>query len=293
MVDVLEMGDGVLIQSGRPWTPRRPFYAVVGDPVAHSLSPAMQNAALGERGIAADYVALRLEPGRLQDLPQVAGAQLLAGFNVTAPCKEAAARLCSVLSPEAGQLGVVNAVRCEGGRWLGHNTDVGGLLAVLVEAWRRPRAPEAAVVLGAGASARSATAALVRWGVPRITVRARTAASRRRFADWASAWDAQADIAVADLVSDAEDVPKDPCVWICCLAGGVERSAYLPAAAGPEPALLLDLRYGDQLPAAAAPLGFQALNGLPVLLMQGGLAFAWWFGPPVPWAAMRRALVAG
>ena len=292
MADLLEMGDGVLLKSGRPWTPRRPFYAVIGDPVAHSRSPAMQTAALGERGIAADYVALRLEPGRLGDLPQVAGAQLLAGFNVTAPCKEAAARLCAVLSPEALQLGVVNTVRCEGGRWFGHNTDGGGLLAVMVEAWRRPLAPEAAVVLGAGASARSAVAALARWGVSRITVRSRSTESRRRFADWAAGWDLQADVTVSELIPGGEDAPAAPSVWICCLAGGTARSAYLPAAAGKEPALLIDLRYGDQLPPETPPLGFQALDGLPVLLMQGGLAFASWFGPPVPWAAMRRALAA-
>ena len=54
--------------------------------------------------------------------------------------------------------------------------------------------------------------------------------------------------------------------------------------------ILLDLRYGVQLPPGEAPLGFSVLDGLPVLLMQGGFSFAWWFGPPVPWARMREAI---
>jgi shikimate 5-dehydrogenase len=68
---------------------------------------------------------------------------------------------------------------------------------------------------------------------------------------------------------------------------------FLPVAAGEEAALLLDLRYGDQLPTGNPPLGFTCLDGLPVLLVQGGLSFAWWFGPPVPWAVMREALATG
>jgi hypothetical protein len=57
-----------------------------------------------------------------------------------------------------------------------------------------------------------------------------------------------------------------------------------------DPAFLLDLRYGDVLPPDDPPLGCGFADGKPVLLMQGGLSFAWWFGPPVPWSAMRDAL---
>jgi len=79
-------------------------------------------------------------------------------------------------------------------------------------------------------------------------------------------------------------------VWVCCLAGGVSARPFLPDAAPKGEALLLDLRYGDQLPSDQAPLGFDFSDGKPVLLMQGGLSFAWWFGPPIPWDAMRQAL---
>ena len=87
-----------------------------------------------------------------------------------------------------------------------------------------------------------------------------------------------------------QGAPEKPAVWICCLAGGVDATPFLPVAAGPVRSRLRDLRYGDQLPDSPPPFGFDFNDGLPVLLMQGGLSFAWWFGPPVPWPAMKEAL---
>ena len=75
-----------------------------------------------------------------------------------------------------------------------------------------------------------------------------------------------------------------------CVAGCVNAGPSMPVASGGAPALLMDLRYGDQRPAESPPLGFRVSDGLPVLMMQGGLSFAWWFGLPVPWTAMRAAL---
>ena len=97
-------------------------------------------------------------------------------------------------------------------------------------------------------------------------------------------------IKVGPLAAGTEPVPEVTTIWICCLAAEVESVPYLPVASGKDRSLLLDLRYGNQLPGAEPPLGFIHLDGLPVLLMQGGLSFAWWFGPPVPWTAMRESL---
>lgn len=296
MVEPLQLGDGVLLRGGRPWTPAGPFHAVVGDPVAHSLSPAMQSAALAARGLDFSYVALQVAPGRLGELADAAGASLLAGFNVTAPHKLEAARLCAELTPEAAALGAVNAVRCRDGRWLGHNTDAGGLLAVLAEAWRGT-APERAVVLGSGGAARAAAAALVRFGAGEVEVRWHGESSGWEFGRWADEWS-------RERTAEGEEPPRitlaplgEPpvaadasCVWISCLPAAVPCAPHLPDAAGGRPALLIDLNYAPRGERAPAPLGFRFLDGLPVLLMQGGLSFAWWFGPPVPWQAMREAL---
>jgi shikimate dehydrogenase len=290
MSEVLELGAAGWLRNGEAWQPRRPFYGVMGNPVSHSLSPAMQNAALIEREIDAEYLALRLEPGQLRSLKAGEAARHLAGFNVTAPLKEAVGALCDGRTDQARNVGAVNTVRLEDGKWLGHNTDSGGILTVLSQAWPPAAPPPRAVVLGAGGSARAAVDALLRWEVPRVEVRNRSQGGRDRIRHWLAGRGSTGAVQVGPLAGAAEEGPATPTVWVCCLAAGVPTAPFLPPAAGPEPSLLLDLRYGNQLPAENPPLGFIHVDGLPVLLMQGGLSFAWWFGPPVPWQTMREAL---
>jgi shikimate dehydrogenase len=290
VTEILELGSDGWLREGEPWVPQRPFYGVLGDPVGHSLSPAMHNAALRERELDAEYLAVRMDPGRLRQFKIGEASRYLAGFNVTAPLKEAVAALCDGRTDQARDTGAVNTVRIEEGRWMGHNTDIGGIRTVLAQAWPIAGPPARAVVLGAGGSARAAVEAMLQWEVPLVEVRNRSEAGRKRIHDWLTNRGLVDSVTVVPL-SPVEDVTPDvPTVWISCLASGVAVKPFLPVAAGRDPALLLDLRYGDQLPSDAPPLGFNFLDGLPVLLMQGGLAFAWWFGPPVPWSVMRDVL---
>jgi len=292
MFDVLELDGAGWRRAGEIWRPASPFYAVLGDPIAHSLSPAMQNAALMEREVDAEYHLLRITSGqlrRLKDGPQ--GADLV-GFNVTAPHKEAVAALCDGRTDQARDLGAVNVVKVEDGKWLGHNTDSGGILTVVSQAWRDEERPERVVVLGAGGSGRAAVDAMLRWGVPHLEIRNRSGAGQEAMRRCLAGRETDTEILIKGLQPVAEPPPPPPTstLWVCCLAGQVSCVPYLPIAAGERQALLLDLRYGAQLPPEEPPLGFEFLDGLPVLLMQGGLSFAWWCGPPVPWTAMRDAL---
>lgn len=290
MSEVLELGSDGWLQAGLSWEPHGPFYAVMGDPIDHSRSPAMHTAALAEREIDADYLPIRISIGQLAHLKKSGAGQLLAGFNATAPLKEAVAALCDGRTDQARSLGAVNTVKVEDGKWLGHNTDSGGILSVLSQAWADKELPARAVVLGAGGSARAAVDALARWEVPAIEVRNRSGAGQDRFRSWVRGQEFQDRVTVTGLPAARETATDEVSVWVCCLAGGVSATPFLPDAAGSGGALLLDLRYGHQLPAESPPLGFQFSDGKPVLLMQGGLSFTWWFGPPVPWNTMREAL---
>lgn len=290
MTDILELGPSGWLRNGRPWEATRPFYGVLGDPIEHSLSPTMQGAALRERQLDHEYLPVRLEPGqvgRLRDWPDCGG---LAGFNVTAPLKEIVRGVCDELTDPARTLGAVNTVKIDAGRWKGHNTDSGGILTVLTEAWADSEPAAKAVVLGTGGSARAAVDALARWGAESVTVQAHSASGLEKFDDWLREHGDFDQVVVEALPSEPVPLPTDPTVWVCCLKGGVAARGYLPDAAGSDPALLMDLRYGSQLPAAEAPLGFRFTDGLPVLLMQGVLSFAWWFGPPIPIRVMQAAL---
>ncbi len=290
MGDVLELGPDGWRLGGHSWEPEGEFYAVMGDPIAHSLSPRMQSAALLHRELDPQYLPMRITAGQLRSLKNGPEGSLLRGFNVTAPLKEAVAALCDGRTDQARELGAVNTVRVEDGKWMGHNTDSGGTLTVLTQAWPQDTPPQEAVVLGAGGSARAAVDALVRWAVPSITVQNRSAAGQDRMRHWLAERNLQQNVKVEGLPQSAVPKPTGSKVWICCLAGGVPLGQYLPEEAGSETALLLDLRYADQRPEEEVPTGFNFSDGLPVLMMQGGLSFAWWFGPPVPWQSMRDAL---
>lgn len=286
--DVLCFAQGELTRSGRTWNPARPFLLVVGDPVGHSLSPVIQGAALADRGLGHEYHALEVGPDDFAAFLSSPHADHLMGFNATSPLKEVAAKLCSGLTPTAARLGAVNTVRREtDGSWLGHNTDSGGLLMVLSAARGESAPPTTTAVFGTGGAARAAVDALDRWGAPLVTVFYHTEPSRKAFDDWLQAAGYSVPVQLAPLATAAEDPAG---IWINALERTVSITSLLPVAAPSEGTLLVDLRYGDGLPAETYPLGFQVIAGKPLLVMQGGLSFAWWFGPPVPWLAMRAAL---
>jgi len=262
---------------------------VVGDPVGHSLSPVIHGAALADRGLGHEYLALEVGPDDFAALQASPQADHLMGFNVTSPLKEIAARLCGRLTPTAARLGVVNTVRREpDGSWLGHNTDSGGLLMVLSAARGESAPATTTAVLGTGGAARAAVDALDRWGAPLVTLFYHTEPSRKAFADWLQTAGYSVPVKLAPLATASEDPAG---IWINALDRAVAVTPLLPVAAPSEGTLLIDLRYGSDLQAESYPLGFQVIDGKPLLVMQGGLSFAWWFGPPVPWLAMRAALV--
>ena len=143
--------------------------AVLGDPVRHSLSPAMHNAALRELGLDWAYLALPTPATHLATVLDALEAVGCRGLNVTLPHKQAAAALVAERGPLAERLGAVNTlVPRPAGGWLGANTDVEGFLVPLREGSR----PRRALVLGCGGSARAVIAGLVELGVPRIGGRA-------------------------------------------------------------------------------------------------------------------------
>lgn len=291
MPDILTLDESGWLRDGEPWEPDLPFFAVLGDPIGHSLSPVMQNAALTAREIDAEYLALQITAADLPRLKDPVLSRRLMGFNVTAPHKEAVAGMCEGKTDQARELGAVNTVKVEDGNWLGHNTDSGGLMAVAAQIWGDDERPDRVVVLGAGGAARAAVDAMLRWGVPQLEVRNRSRAGRERLRTWLQTRQSDAEVVIGDLVPGGECAVAESTLWVCCLAGGVPCVPYLPVAAGAHRSVLMDLRYGDQRPEEAAPLGFDCHDGLSLLLMQGGLSFAWWNGPPVPWTAMRDALL--
>jgi shikimate dehydrogenase len=245
----------------------RARYAIIGDPVDHSLSPVMQSAAFAASGSDATYSALRSDVAGLPALLARFRSEAWAGFNATTPLKEALLPLMDVLTPEAERVGGINVARLDGERFVGHNTDGAGMLGSIAENWSGPLRGVHVLVLGAGPAARSIGIALAGAGAI-VECWSRTMERARRIGPPPSG---NAGIVVSALPSDAE-VPAQILALIA------------------SDALIADANYRAERSPVPMRVGAKHIDGLGMLLHQGARSFEWWTGQPAPVAAMRDAL---
>ena len=259
---------------------RTRVFAILGDPVAHSLSPVMHNAAFRAAGLDACYVALRSAVGRVGDLM---GALVAAGGggNVTVPYKEEAVAAVARPSVMVSRVGAANTFWGDDGVVAGDNTDVEGILSALA----RLDAPASTwLVIGTGGSARAVAAAAAERGAA-LAVRSRDGTRGREFARWASALG----VAVA--------APDECEVVINSTPLGLKPGDALPcpASAHPRARAALDLVYaprGTRWIAGLRTAGLRAVDGREVLVAQGAAAFSRWFPKVAPPVEVMRAAVA-
>jgi shikimate dehydrogenase len=251
-------------------------YALLGDPVAHSLSPAMHNAAFRALGLDATYVTLRCHASALRSLMETLTRQG-GGGNVTIPHKEAAARVLDV-AEDGGDL--CNTFWGGGGGIHGAETDSVGVLGALT---RLEGLQGDWCVIGTGGSARAVLRAALRCGV-RIGVRSRTQGRAEAFGRLA----ADAGITLAQ--------PAECRVVINCTPLGLEARDPEPASPAELPLaeVALDLVYRrGETPwvRSMRAAGRRAADGREVLVEQGAAAFERWFpGRTAPREVMRAAV---
>jgi shikimate dehydrogenase len=257
---------------------------VVGWPIAHTRSPAMQNAALRSLGLDLVYLPFAVRPGELAQALAGARALGLRGLNVTIPHKEAALALCE---PDAiaREVGAVNTLSFDDDAVRGTNTDVHGFRMLMAEAGCKPGG--SAVILGAGGAARAVVAALRTTGHRQLTIVSRRGAPLTVGGVQVSglAWESSslaARLAHADVLIDATPRGLDP------NAPAIDLSP-LPAGA-----VVLDLvvRRETALVHAARARGLKAATGTAMLLHQGAAALERWTSRPAPVEIMRAALEA-
>lgn len=263
---------------------------VIGDPIAHSLSPAFQQPALDEVGVPATYERWHTPGDDLAARIASLREQHVLGANVTVPHKEAVLQLVDEISPAARRAGAVNTIVNRGGRLFGDNTDIHGFARSLAEALSGEQ-PDVAVVLGAGGAARAVVLALEELGVSEIVVLNRNVERARRLQVDLD----PAPVRVATLAPDAlaAELPRAGLLVNATSVGW--RAGELPVApvvldllsAG---ALVTDLTYRDtDLLNEAKTRGLDTLDGLPMLVYQGARAFALFTGYAAPLATMLAA----
>jgi shikimate dehydrogenase len=257
---------------------------VIGDPVRHSRSPAIHNAAYAAAGLDWVFVALPVPTGRGADAVRAMPVLGIAGMSVTMPHKADAAAACDALTEDASVLAAVNTVvALADGSLLGDSTDGEGLRRSLVEAGLDV-AGRTVLVLGAGGAARAAVLSLGRAGA---TV---TVAARRREA-------AEAAAALAPGASAVEPDGDVGAGWDVVLnATPLGMAGEMPPVAVPGPGRwAVDLVYHpEETPflAAAAAAGARTVGGLGMLVHQAALGFEAMTGCPAPldamWAGARH-----
>ncbi|MFP8905308.1 shikimate dehydrogenase [Streptomyces atacamensis] len=263
--------------------------AVLGSPIAHSLSPVLHRAAYREMGLTGwSYDRFEVDEGGIAPFLEklAAGGEEWAGLSLTMPLKRAVIPLLDGIGDTAASVGAVNTVVFTAdGRRFGENTDIPGMVAALRE--RGVESVPHAAVLGAGATASSALAALARICTGEVTAYVR---SRER-AEEMRGWGERLGVAVA--TADWADAPRAlaaPLVIATTPAGAADA---LAAAVPERPGTLFDVLYEPwptPLAAAWAGRGGRVLGGLDLLVHQAVLQVEMMTGrSPAPLAAMRAA----
>ncbi len=264
-------------------------YALLGEPVHHSRSPEIQNAAFSALQMNAVYVALEVPGPRLAQALEGLHAARVLGLNLTSPHKEAAFPLTSARTAEAEEARAVNTLRWEPEGWHGHATDGEGFLGWLAEA-KIDLSGRSVLMLGSGGAARAIVPKLLDLSPESIQVVSRTSEhaeslarglgdpgkTRIKAAALADAGSARWDLLVRALSVETVS-PEEERWW----------QIHTPHA------VVLDLNYGARAAVArtcSQAHGVRYEDGKALLVHQGAKSFEFWTGKEAPLGAMREAL---
>jgi shikimate dehydrogenase len=276
---------------------------VFGDPVAHSLSPQMQNAALKHGKVDMQYARFQISPDELREAIDLIRKLEFVGVNLTTPHKIAALELLDVADDNVKRVGAVNVIKIENGKLHGYNTDGRGFARAIREEFSVDLRDLRVMILGAGGAARAIALQCAKENSERLVISNRSFEKAQKLAD--ELRDFFAGPKVLGPVARLQAVPLEEAA-IRFQIGNVDlvvNATPLGLNRGdpsPIPARLLaphlmvyDAIYSAEhtpFVSAAIEAGARAANGLSMLLHQGALAFEIWFQREAPIDVMRKTL---
>ena len=268
-------------------------YAVIGDPVGHSLSPAIHNAVFRHAGMDCTYMAYRIPRDELEYGITALKRIKIAGFNVTIPHKISVMEYLDAADDNCRSVGACNTVSAgEDGSLRGYNTDVDGFMDPIR---RRDISVKGfkVLILGAGGAARAATAGLARGGMKSVTICGRTRYRTASLADLAASLkvsskcittDAQEELSEYSMVVNATPIGM----------GGEETPLRIDTI-NPD-CIVYDMVYRPMktdLIARAQGMNATCIYGYEMLLGQAVRSFEIWHGTKAPYDIMKRAVLGG
>ncbi len=268
---------------------------VIGDPIEHTMSPAMHNAAYRKLGIDYAYLPFRVHKDELGKAIMGMRALNIRGINVTIPHKVAVMQFLDEIDALAEKIGAVNTIVNEEGKLKGYNTDGTGFLRALLDKGVTPEGKKV-VILGAGGAARAIAVTLADKGGSIVIL------NRREEFDWAAELAARVfrlcqspvealllnDANLAKALADADILVNATSVGMVPEAG----ASLVPAPLLRRELVVFDAVYNPaetRLLADAAAAGATIIGGLDMLVWQGALAFELWTGQAAPVAVMKQA----
>ncbi len=280
------------------------LFAVLGNPIAHSLSPQLHRPALKACEIEGDYVRIQIEPERMPELVQRFRTMPMGGWNCTVPHKQTMFQLVDELDETARRFQAVNTVLPDEGRLVGFNTDGIGWVRAIREEFRVDVGELRIMILGAGGAGRALAIQAALEGCDRLVIANRTEATAKALAKetaplFRAGFDFASPSRVKSIPMDPEVIAKelleiDLLVNTTSVGLKSEEPPLLTARQIPEHLMVYDTIYRPARTALiqeAEKAGAKTANGLSMLLHQGAESFQIWTGRAAPLDLMRQSLV--
>ena len=278
-----------------PPSPGKMRYGVLGSPVAHSLSPAMQEAGFQTLGIPAEYLRVEIAAGALAQAVSPLRTAGFQGWNCTLPHKETMFALCQETDAKAKESGSVNTVKVSPQGLRGTSTDADGWEDAVAECWELDLSRQRVFLLGCGGVGRTLAFRIAARGCRSLVLANRTAEKALRLLEELRPRAGTPISTVAWNSPDFQKVAGETDLWIHATSLGLAAGDPLPVAEnllGPGLKVYDTVYRQDFTPLVrlARARGAQAADGLGMLLHQGARALSFWTGKPAPIPNMRAAL---
>lgn len=268
-------------------------YAVIGDPIDHSLSPNIHNAAFRELGLDCTYIAYRIPKGELAAGIEALKKIRISGFNVTTPHKVGMVKFLDSVNEDCSIIGATNTVTNDNGKLIGYNTDMDGFLDPLKR--RNINIKDFNVLLiGAGGAARAITAGFAKEKAKKITIANRTLQNANILAQFAHKIGIDANTITLDQVG--ESASNYNIIVNATTIGLNNEPSPISTKTINENSLVYDIVYkpiNTDLIKQSKKNGATIVYGYEMLLGQASLAFKIWHGVDAPFEAMKKSILGG
>ena len=266
-------------------------FAVIGDPIEHSLSPNIHNAAFKALNLDCTYIAYKIPKGELKEGIESLRKIKISGFNVTIPHKVEVIKYLDELSEECKIIGASNTVSNENGKFIGYNTDMDGFLEPIKNR-NIGISGESVLIIGAGGAARAIIAGFAKQKASKITITNRTLENAQELARFAS----NLGIKSESITLQETDVSKYKFIINATSVGLKGEQCPIPIKAINANHVVYDIIYmpmNTDLIQQSKKNSATIIYGYEMLLAQAALAFKIWHNIQAPYEAMKKVLLGG